>query len=260
MNQRSNETQHGEQHNAASSLRVVAPRLFPQRQVEQNQAQKGQAQENEAQEMEVLGAAIWLWEHSPMHQDTPLVMLPILLYPIITHQQFILVYENQRPIFFLGWACLNEAAEARYLSNPAVCMPKTDWNSGDRVWFTDFIAPFGHAKLMKRYLQNDWLRHQCARFLYHRSDERGRRVMHFRGKQVGFDVFKQWQQQHPLAASVALCSAHHGIQPQAPINLTAAHTASTSNAGNANTINTINASTISTSANNTSVKTKGAPP
>ena len=177
------------QNNAnTSSLEVIAPKVFPG---------------TDCQEMDVLGSIIWLWEHSPEHQNIPLVMLPILLYPIITHRQFILAYENKRPIFFLGWAALSEAAEARYITNPAVHMPQADWCSGERLWFTDFVAPFGHTQQMMTFLRSDWMRYECGRSLYHRGEEQGFRVMQFRGKEVDFNAFKQWQAKYPLAKKLS---------------------------------------------------------
>lgn len=100
----------------------------------------------EESEAEVLGATVWLWMHSPMHRDAPLHALPTLLLPIIKRRQYVLVIENDRPVFFLNWAWLNEEAEARYLTRPSIEMPEADWDSGNRIWFCDWIAPFGHTR------------------------------------------------------------------------------------------------------------------
>lgn len=53
-------------------------------------------------EAEVLGASVWLWMHSPMHRDAPLHALPTLLLPIIKRRQYVLIMENERPVFFLA--------------------------------------------------------------------------------------------------------------------------------------------------------------
>lgn len=96
-------------------------------------------------EAEVLGASVWLWMHSLNHRDAPLHVLPVVLLPIIKRQQYVLIEEKGRPIFFLSWAWMSEEAERRYLTQETVVLPEEDWCNGDRMWFRDFIAPFGHA-------------------------------------------------------------------------------------------------------------------
>ncbi|MCQ1895526.1 toxin-activating lysine-acyltransferase, partial [Escherichia coli] len=83
-------------------------------------------------EAEVLGAAVWLWMHSPLHRDAPLHTLPDLLLPVIKHRQYVVSTEQGRPVFFMSQAWLSPEAEARYLTQPAILMPQSDWNSGDR--------------------------------------------------------------------------------------------------------------------------------
>ena len=96
-------------------------------------------------EAEVLGAAVWLWMHSPLHRDAPLHTLPDLLLPVIKHRQYVITTEQGRPVFFMSWAWLSQEAEARYLTQPAILMPQSDWYSGDRMWVCDWVAPFGHT-------------------------------------------------------------------------------------------------------------------
>ncbi|HBA2739505.1 TPA: toxin-activating lysine-acyltransferase [Escherichia coli] len=96
-------------------------------------------------EAEVLGAAVWLWMHSPLHRDAPLHTLPDLLLPVIKHRQYVVATEQGRPVFFMSQAWLSPEAEARYLTQPAILMPQSDWNSGDRMWVCDWVAPFGHT-------------------------------------------------------------------------------------------------------------------
>ncbi|MCW2095038.1 MULTISPECIES: toxin-activating lysine-acyltransferase [Lelliottia] len=154
----------------------------------------------EQNEAEVLGATVWLWMHSPMHRDAPLHALPTLLLPIIKRQQYVLVVENERPVFFLSWAWLNEEAEARFLTRPSIEMKEEDWDSGDRIWFCDWIAPFGHTHAMQTLIRHDLFAEHCWRALYHRGAERGKRVVMFHGKHVTREAAQRWQLNHPLAA------------------------------------------------------------
>ncbi|HAT6805166.1 TPA: toxin-activating lysine-acyltransferase [Citrobacter freundii] len=143
-------------------------------------------------EAEALGAAVWLWMHSPMHRYAPLCVLPTVLLPVIKNQQYVLVSEGERPVFFLSWMWMNEDAEARYLSEPGVMIKEEDWCNGDRMWFRDFIAPFGHAPEMFRLLRHEIMPHYCARSLWHRGEEKGARIKTFRGHHVTHSEFQAW--------------------------------------------------------------------
>lgn len=77
-------------------------------------------------EAEVLGAAVWLWMHSPLHRDAPLHTLPDLLLPVIKHRQYVITTEQGRPVFFMSWAWLSQEAEARYLTQRQFsCLSRT---------------------------------------------------------------------------------------------------------------------------------------
>lgn len=163
-------------------------------------------QESEA---EVLGATVWLWMHSPMHRDAPLHALPTLLLPIIKRGQYVLVTQHARPIFFLSWAWLSPESEARFLTRASIHMPEEDWDSGDRMWFCDWIAPFGHTRDMYRLLQKEVFLDGCARSLWHRGQERGKRVMNFHGTRVSREAARHWRREHPLAVNLPEAYKEH---------------------------------------------------
>jgi cytolysin-activating lysine-acyltransferase len=125
-------------------------------------------------EAEALGASVWLWMHSFNHRDAPLHVLPAVLLPVIKRQQYVLVEKEGRPVFFLSWAWMSEEAERRYLNEAAITLPEEDWCNGDRLWFRDFIAPFGHARDMFRLLREEIFPHHMARSLWHRGRVDGR--------------------------------------------------------------------------------------
>ncbi|AEN66083.1 toxin-activating lysine-acyltransferase [Enterobacter soli] len=165
----------------------------------------------EESEAEVLGATVWLWMHSPMHRDAPLHALPTLLLPIIKRRQYVLISENERPVFFLSWAWLNEESEARYLTRPSIEMKEEDWDSGDRMWFCDWIAPFGHTSAIKKLIRDDIFPDHCWRALYHRGAERGKRVVMFHGGHISRTTAREWQLKHPLTVNLpeALKGTNH---------------------------------------------------
>lgn len=167
------------------SLDVIAPRLL----------------RTSCNEAEALGSAVWLWMHSASHRDAPLKVLPTVLLPAIKRGQFVLATQAGKPVSYLSWASFSEAAEARYLSNPPERMPDADWSSGDRLWLLDWVAPFGHTRAM-RHVAARLFADCCLRSLYHRGDERGLRVMEFRGIAVMKDEARAWFFDHPIARAL----------------------------------------------------------
>ncbi|MGN8278609.1 toxin-activating lysine-acyltransferase [Pseudomonas sp. SMV71] len=149
-------------------------------------------------EAAVFGSATWLWMHSKAHRDAPLHTLPTLLLPAIKHRQFVLASEQGKPVFYLSWLNLDEAAEHRYLSQSPLTLTETDWNSGERLWLNDWIAPFGHTAAMTRLLHRQLFANRCGRALYHRGEERGLRVKTFQGIGVIPEQAKAWFAAHPL--------------------------------------------------------------
>jgi len=153
----------------------------------------------EFSESEVLGSAVWLWMHSAAHREMPLQMLSALLLPAIKNRQFVLASEEGKPVFYLSWASLSEEAEERYLQNSPQCMPAEDWSSGARIWFLDWVAPFGHSPQMRNLATRRLFPGWCARSLYHRGDETGLRVVNFRGLAVTPEEARFWFKNNPPA-------------------------------------------------------------
>ena len=153
-------------------------------------------------EAEVFGAAVWLWMHSAQHRDLPLHALPTVLLPIIKRQQYALVSRDARPLFFLSWMWLDDIAEQRYLTQPAISVQDRDWASGERMWIRDWIAPFGDTMAMRRLVCNTLFPERCFRALYHRGAEKGQRVINFKGDRVSHQQARAWRAAHPLSVPV----------------------------------------------------------
>lgn len=150
-------------------------------------------------EAEVLGSVTWLWMHSKSHHNFPLHTLPVLLLPAIKNRQFIIASEAGHPVFYLSWANLSEGAERRYLANSPLLMPEADWNCGDRMWILDWVAPFGHTKVMSQILKQQLFANRWMRALYHRGNERGIEIRTFQGMAVLKEEAKEWFKSHPVA-------------------------------------------------------------
>jgi cytolysin-activating lysine-acyltransferase len=148
---------------------------------------------------EALGAATWLWMQSPLHRAAPLYALSRLLLPAIVNGQFVLLSERDRPVCFISWARFSRAAEYRYLHNPPIDMPETDWDSGSRVWVLDWIAPFGHSARAAALLRRRLYTGGVARALYHRGSEKGLRIKHFIGGALLPEEARAWLALNPPA-------------------------------------------------------------
>ncbi|CDL84562.1 toxin-activating lysine-acyltransferase [Xenorhabdus cabanillasii] len=150
-------------------------------------------------ETAMLGATTWLWMHSPLHQNAPLIALSDLLLPVLKAQQYILVSHAARPIFYLSFAFFDEQTEWHYLNDHYDGDRNVPLNGGDRLWFLDWIAPFGHSRDMANLLRREIFPYQCLRALYHKGAARGAQVIRFRGEGVSHEQAAQWLRAHPLA-------------------------------------------------------------
>lgn len=153
-------------------------------------------------EAEVFGAVTWLWMQTPGHRDLPLHALSKVLLPPLKAQQYILASVNDgeavRPVAYVAWANFDADAESRYLHSAAAIVNE-DWCGGDRMWITDWFAPFGHCAAFRRVVQS-LLANSCWRALYHRGHERGLRVLTFRGDNVSSQQAKAWWRARPMMA------------------------------------------------------------
>jgi cytolysin-activating lysine-acyltransferase len=154
-------------------------------------------------ESQVLGAVIWLWMHSANHRALQLCSLSQTLLPPLQAQQYILATSSDgkggyHPVAYMAWANFSAAAERRYLhSGPNALVPAADWNSGDRMWMTDWVIPFGHASSFRREV-GALLDESCFRALYCRDDERGQYVKSMRGDKVSLAAANAWWRARPL--------------------------------------------------------------
>lgn len=149
---------------------------------------------------EAFGAVAWLWMHSTFHRDIPIHALNQMVLAAIRCEQFILAIEQGKPVAYMSWACMDEAAERRYLGSHPCLMSDAAWNSGERVWILDWIAPFGHTRHFSNVVLRDLFAHRFGRYLYHRTEGAPPQVKVFRGHSVNRLLFRQWLHDHPVQA------------------------------------------------------------
>lgn len=100
----------------------------------------------------ILGKISWIWSFSPLHKDWPVSIMAINVIPAILHRQYYILMENDLPVAYCSWARLNLQNEVKYIKNTNSLSPD-DWNSGDRNWFIDWVAPFGHNNQLYRIMR-----------------------------------------------------------------------------------------------------------
>jgi len=150
-------------------------------------------------EAAALGGAVWLWLHSTSHRNMPLSGLSALLLPAIAKRQFLLASHNGQPVAYISWANLSEEAEHRYLNQHPLHMAEADWNSGDRMWILDWVAPFGHTAATAHLILSQLFADRCFRSLYHRGNERGMKIKQFRGRALLPIEATHWFETHPVS-------------------------------------------------------------
>lgn len=137
-------------------------------------------------EAELFGAMAWLWMQSSTHRHCPLHELERLILPALKTGQFVLALDKsprQQPAGLVTWANFNAQAEERYLQTLDRTLQLGDWQSGDRPWILDWVAPFGHSQAMTRDAQR-LFNQSVYRALHHKGDQRGLKVLHFRGANI----------------------------------------------------------------------------
>jgi cytolysin-activating lysine-acyltransferase len=140
--------------------------------------------QGEVNRAEALGVITRLWFNSPLHVSWPVWLLNINVRPAIEHRQFLIVrHRTGQPLLYLSWANLDLAREHQYLRDPHSLRP-ADWNSGQRMWFIDWIAPFGGSRRIASMLRRKIFRNGAANSLRVKAGARVGRIHHHFGCQI----------------------------------------------------------------------------
>ncbi len=125
---------------------------------------------------EQLGYAAMLLAQDPTTRMAELRILQDWIEPAIRHKQLIFAFnELKRPVGFVTWATLAPDVERRLASDPLARLHESEWDEGERLWLMHFIAPFGDAPRMARFLKAHFFgAHRSA--LTYRWKARGVRV------------------------------------------------------------------------------------
>lgn len=103
----------------------------------------------------VLGGLVWLCQHSELHSSYPVGMLLNRVAGSLEINQF-RYYEDGSgvPIGFCNWALLSDADLSEALAGNMEFQPK-HWRSGTNLFFPEFLAPFGHCRMIVRDIRKN---------------------------------------------------------------------------------------------------------
>lgn len=93
----------------------------------------------------ILGPAMWLYARDPMKKYLFMGDIDWALLPPIVLDQCRLYTKDGLPYAFVTWALVNDKIDARLRSAQAKLAPH-EWQSGERVWIIDAVAPFGQLE------------------------------------------------------------------------------------------------------------------
>lgn len=155
---------------------------------------------NEAQ---TLGTVAWLLLHSELHKGLAIGQLATLYLPAIKSGQYLLGIEHDTAVFYVSWAKMGLEEERLFLTHGPLSVTAQTWQSGDRVWFMDWVAPFGHSSQVFKYLREQLWAQGLARALYLPPNrEREMRLMELHGAGISPAIARNYFESSPLAAAL----------------------------------------------------------
>lgn len=131
----------------------------------------------------VLGEVVWLMAQSDLHKEWPLGSILQWVIPALLNNQYRLYRQGEKPIGYVSWALLSEEKEKQYALNPSSLEPK-DWQSGDRLWLLDWVAPYGGTYAIAKDLKNNLFPNQVGRALRWKKDRDTMNIFYLHGKKA----------------------------------------------------------------------------
>lgn len=102
------------------------------------------AAKKELSKLHLLGPAAWLCARDALRKYTFFADIDWRFLPPLVLDQCRLYSREGMPWAFVTWARVSDAVDARLRSGTPVIAPH-EWQSGERLWLVDVVAPFGDA-------------------------------------------------------------------------------------------------------------------
>lgn len=102
--------------------------------------------------------------------------------------QLLVFYDscNGSPVAYVSWAFLSRDVAKQFAADGLHSLHVSEWNEGLELWLIDFVAPYGHAKEVARYLRDHMFeRHERAWGLRRNGDDSIRHIGCFRRRGPG---------------------------------------------------------------------------
>lgn len=135
--------------------------------VAEDEAPPGPVEPCSLQAVSALGHLVLLSTRSSVHRRWSVDDLAANFLPPISHGQYQLYRADAQIVGALTWAWLDEATETKLLTD-GLTPPPAAWRGGDRLWFIDFLAPYGHARVIARHFMTHLMPAESGRGLRRR--------------------------------------------------------------------------------------------
>ena len=129
----------------------------------------------------VLGEVTWLMTQSELHRDWPVSSVVQWAVPAIMSKQCRIYRKDGRPVGYVSWAWLSAKTESRFAKDPTSLQP-VDWQSGDRLWLIDWIAPWGGTSAIARDLRTNVFPDDVARGMRWKKDSDTLNIYYLHGR------------------------------------------------------------------------------
>jgi cytolysin-activating lysine-acyltransferase len=102
---------------------------------------------------QLIGQITCLLMISKSHRKFQVRYIPDIILPAINLNQFRIYWNSKKqPVALVTWAFFSEEVESKYLGGK-IALSEKELKSGDIIYITDFIAPYGHTKKIIKDLQ-----------------------------------------------------------------------------------------------------------
>jgi cytolysin-activating lysine-acyltransferase len=112
----------------------------------------------------LIGEILTLFISSILHRKYSINQFAYQVIPALDLNQFRIYKINEKPVGFVSWAFFNNDLEEIYKQSNYL-IKEEDWKKGDRLWFIDFIAPFGHASEIIKDLRENIFPDSVGKYL-----------------------------------------------------------------------------------------------
>ena len=109
---------------------------------------------------------------SDFHQNIRIKVMGTLFLPPLQLNQFRIWYDDKGPTGFVVWAFLSKEVERRYKDGKPI--QPHEWQSGENLWFINFVSIRGSLKEKIRGLYNLFPNYKIGHILRRRNGRIGK--------------------------------------------------------------------------------------